>query len=114
VPRPSAKHSGRWRTSIDRAAFRFQRFDFDPAGSRGQVGDVGCPFAVRASAVKSRSSVFAAAGRAGSACVVMVPIVTEAEKINRREKAKARRRRRGKKCKPLPSRKQIGPDRWRR
>jgi len=35
-----------------------------------------------------------------------VPIVTEAEKIKRREKAKARRRRCGKKCKPLPPRKQ--------
>ena len=43
---------------------------------------------------------------------VMVPIVTEAEKIKRREKAKARRRRCGKKCKPLPPRKQGSDLPW--
>ncbi len=36
---------------------------------------------------------------------VMVPIITEAEKIKRRDKVKAKRRRCGKKCKPLPPRK---------
>ena len=36
---------------------------------------------------------------------VMVPVITEAEKVKRREKVKAKRRRRGKKCKPLPPRK---------
>jgi hypothetical protein len=35
---------------------------------------------------------------------VMVPIITDAEKLKRREKVKAKRRRRGKKCKPLPPR----------
>ena len=34
----------------------------------------------------------------------MAPIVTDAEKIKRRDKVKAKRRRRGKKCKPLPPR----------
>jgi hypothetical protein len=33
---------------------------------------------------------------------VMVPVVTEAEKQARRKKAKARRQKRGKRCKPLP------------
>src|SRR5262249_58084948 len=33
---------------------------------------------------------------------VMVPLVTDAEKQARRRKVKAKRRRRGKKCKPLP------------
>jgi hypothetical protein len=36
---------------------------------------------------------------------VMVPIITDAEKVKRRDKVKAKRRRCGKKCKPLPSRK---------
>ena len=36
---------------------------------------------------------------------VMVPIITDAEKIKRRDAVKAKRRRRGKKCKPLPPRK---------
>ena len=35
---------------------------------------------------------------------VMVPIITDAEKITRRDKVKAKRRRCGKKCKPLPPR----------
>jgi hypothetical protein len=43
---------------------------------------------------------------------VMVPIVTDAEKIKRRDKAKAKRRRRGKKCKPLPPRKQGSDLPW--
>jgi hypothetical protein len=33
---------------------------------------------------------------------VMVPLITQAEKEQRRAKVKAKRRRRGKKCKPLP------------
>lgn len=36
---------------------------------------------------------------------VMVPLVTDAEKVSRRTKTKAKRRRRGKKAKPLPPRK---------
>ena len=36
---------------------------------------------------------------------VMVPIITEAEKVKRRDSVKAKRRRSGKKCKPLPPRK---------
>ena len=36
---------------------------------------------------------------------VMVPIITDAEKVKRRDKVKAKRRRGGKKCKPLPPRK---------
>jgi hypothetical protein len=35
---------------------------------------------------------------------VMLPIITDAEKIKRRDAVKAKRRRRGKKCKPLPPR----------
>jgi len=36
---------------------------------------------------------------------VMVPIITDAEKVKRRDNIKAKRRRSGKKCKPLPPRK---------
>ena len=43
---------------------------------------------------------------------VMVPIVTDAEKIKRREKVKAKRRRSGKKCKPLPPRKRGSDLSW--
>ena len=43
---------------------------------------------------------------------VMVPVVTEAEKVKRRERVKAKRRRAGKKCRPLPPRKR-GADIWR-
>ena len=43
---------------------------------------------------------------------VMVPVVTEAEKVKRREKVKAKRRRRGKKCKPLPPRKRGADRPW--
>ena len=43
---------------------------------------------------------------------VMVPIVTDAEKIKRREKVKAKRRLRGKKCKPLPPRKRGSDLSW--
>jgi hypothetical protein len=35
---------------------------------------------------------------------VMVPIITDAEKVKRRDNIKAKRRRSGKKCKPLPQR----------
>ena len=43
---------------------------------------------------------------------VMVPIVTEAEKVKRRDKIKAQRRRCGKKCKPLPPRKRGSDLAW--
>ena len=43
---------------------------------------------------------------------VMVPIITEAEKIKRRDKVKAKRRRSGKKCKPLPPRKRGADRSW--
>jgi hypothetical protein len=43
---------------------------------------------------------------------VMVPIITDAEKIKRRETIKAKRRRRGKKCKPLPPRKRGSDLAW--
>jgi hypothetical protein len=43
---------------------------------------------------------------------VMVPIITDAEKIKRRDKVKAKRRRRGKKCKPLPPRKRGADRPW--
>jgi hypothetical protein len=43
---------------------------------------------------------------------VMVPVVTEAEKIKRREVVKAKRRRCGKKCKPLPPRKRGADQPW--
>jgi hypothetical protein len=43
---------------------------------------------------------------------VMVPIITEAEKIKRRDKIKAKRRRSGKKCKPLPPRKRGADRSW--
>jgi hypothetical protein len=43
---------------------------------------------------------------------VMVPIITEAEKIKRRDKVKAKRRLRGKKCKPLPPRKRGSDLAW--
>ena len=36
---------------------------------------------------------------------VMVPLVTDAEKVSRRQKIKEKRRRRGKKARPLPPRK---------
>ena len=43
---------------------------------------------------------------------VMVPIVTDAEKIKRRDKVKAKRRRSGKKCKPLPPRRRGSDLSW--
>ena len=43
---------------------------------------------------------------------VMVPIITEAEKVKRRDTVKAKRRRRGKKCKPLPPRKRGSDRAW--
>lgn len=43
---------------------------------------------------------------------VMVPIITDAEKIKRRDKIKAKRRRRGKKCKPLPPRRRGSDLSW--
>jgi hypothetical protein len=43
---------------------------------------------------------------------VMVPIITDAEKIKRRDKVKAKRRRSGKKCKPLPPRKRGSDLPW--
>ena len=43
---------------------------------------------------------------------VMVPIITDAEKIKRREKVKAKRRRSGRKCKPLPPRKRGSDLSW--
>jgi hypothetical protein len=43
---------------------------------------------------------------------VMVPTVTDAEKIKRRENVKAKRRRTGKKCKPLPPRKRGSDLPW--
>jgi hypothetical protein len=43
---------------------------------------------------------------------VMVPIITDAEKVKRRDKVKANRRRRGKKCKPLPPRRRGSDLAW--
>jgi hypothetical protein len=43
---------------------------------------------------------------------VMVPVVTEAEKQKRRDAIKAKRRRCGKKCKPLPPRKRGADQAW--
>ena len=43
---------------------------------------------------------------------VMVPIITEAEKVKRRDTIKAKRRRSGKKCKPLPPRKRGSDLAW--
>ncbi len=43
---------------------------------------------------------------------VMVPVITETEKLKRREGIKAKRRRRGKKCKPLPPRKRGADQSW--
>jgi hypothetical protein len=43
---------------------------------------------------------------------VMVPIITDAEKIQRRNKVKAKRRRSGKKCKPLPPRRRGSDLAW--
>jgi len=43
---------------------------------------------------------------------VMVPIITDAEKVKRRDKAKAKRRRSGKKRKPLPQRKRGSDLAW--
>jgi predicted HAD superfamily Cof-like phosphohydrolase len=43
---------------------------------------------------------------------VMVPIITDAEKIKRRDKVKAKRRRSGKKCKPLPPRRRGSDLAW--
>ena len=43
---------------------------------------------------------------------VMVPIITDVEKIKRRDNVKAKRRRRGKKCKPLPPRKRGSDLPW--
>lgn len=43
---------------------------------------------------------------------VMVPIITETEKVKRRETIKAKRRRRGKKCRPLPPRKRGSDRAW--
>ena len=43
---------------------------------------------------------------------VMVPIITDAEKIKRRDRVKAKRRRSGKKCKPLPPRKRGSDLSW--
>ncbi len=43
---------------------------------------------------------------------VMVPTITDAEKVKRRDKVKAKRRRRGKKCKPLPPRRRGSDLPW--
>jgi hypothetical protein len=43
---------------------------------------------------------------------VMVPIITDAEKVKRRDNIKAKRRRSGKKCKPLPQRKHGSDRAW--
>jgi hypothetical protein len=43
---------------------------------------------------------------------VMVPVVTEAEKLKRRAAIKAKRRRRGKRCGPLPPRKHGADQAW--
>jgi hypothetical protein len=43
---------------------------------------------------------------------VMVPIITDNEKVKRRDKVKARRRRSGRKCKPLPPRKRGSDRPW--
>ncbi len=43
---------------------------------------------------------------------VMVPIITDAEKVKRRDGIKAKRRRSGKKCKPLPPRKRGSDLAW--
>ena len=43
---------------------------------------------------------------------VMVPIITDAEKVKRRDTVKAKRRRSGKKCKPLPQRKRGSDLAW--
>jgi len=43
---------------------------------------------------------------------VMVPVITDAEKQKRREAIQAKRRRRGKKCKPLPPRKRGADQAW--
>ncbi len=43
---------------------------------------------------------------------VMVPIITDAEKIKRRDNVKAKRRHRGKKCKPLPPRRRGSDLSW--
>jgi len=43
---------------------------------------------------------------------VMVPIITDAEKVKRRDAIKAKRRRSGKKCKPLPPRKRGSDRNW--
>lgn len=43
---------------------------------------------------------------------VMVPLVTDAEKVSRRTKIKEKRRRRGRKAKPLPSRKPGADERY--
>jgi hypothetical protein len=43
---------------------------------------------------------------------VMVPIITEAEKVKRRDTIKAKRRRSGKKCRPLPPRKRGADNAW--
>ena len=43
---------------------------------------------------------------------VMVPIITDAEKVKRRTTIKAKRRRRGKRCKPLPPRKRGSDRAW--
>jgi hypothetical protein len=43
---------------------------------------------------------------------VMVPIITDAEKVKRRTNIKAKRRRSGKKCKPLPQRKRGSDKAW--
>jgi len=43
---------------------------------------------------------------------VMVPIITDAEKVKRRNAIKAKRRRNGKKCRPLPPRKQGSNRPW--
>jgi hypothetical protein len=43
---------------------------------------------------------------------VMVPIITESEKVKRRDNVKAKRRRSGKKCKPLPPRKRGSDKSW--
>ena len=43
---------------------------------------------------------------------VMVPIITDAEKVKRRDKVKVKCRRRGKKCKPLPPRRRGSDRSW--
>jgi hypothetical protein len=88
------------------------RQEVEAAGRRvaaaQQAGQIATAWKAADCGVKNTSMTRVYAGCDG----VMVPVITDAEKQKRREAIKAKRRRGGKKCQPLPPRKQGADEAW--